>query len=487
MNDPNGCVYFQGKYHLYYQYHPFGCLWGPMHWGHAESTDLVHWKEQKIALYPDKRLGLAYSGSAVIDSSNVLKLYPNSDNGGGPLFFYTGSILEDKKAGRKQEQHQCIAYTNDDGKTLIPIKENPVIPSKGRADFRDPKVFRHDESDAWIMAVASKSEIEIYRSTNFINWDLSGTVSIDGIDQDDIYECPDIFPLYSDKEPKEIIWVMTISVYTPPKIEAGRSVYVCGTFDGYTFIPREPYQLIDFGMDFYAMQTWNNLPDERVICIAWINHWRHDNDNAATPWQGCMIFPRELKLISLKNGNHRLIQTPVQEISKLRGNSESIRPDGRQISVAQNISLDANSAYEIDIKKIKSVSQKFYLIWSNSLNERVVVSIDLIHDELIFDRSAASNRGFYTDFKPVVKTKIPDRTGEKFDIKIIVDRSVFEIFLCNGAMVLTNLYFISEEFNNLLFKGDTLDFERVIITPLSSIWFDKNHVIKSANIVAIRQ
>jgi fructan beta-fructosidase len=162
MNDPNGCVFHNGLYHLFFQYHPEGIQWGPMHWGHAVSLDLVFWEEKEIALYPDILLGMIFSGSGIIDKENASGLFPDSE---GMIFFYTS---HKENEGLVATQQQCIAFSRDDGKTLEKYSRNPVISNTTRPDFRDPKVVYHPESKSWIMAIAAGTQIDFFSSRNLV-------------------------------------------------------------------------------------------------------------------------------------------------------------------------------------------------------------------------------------------------------------------------------------------------------------------------------
>ena len=212
MNDPNGCVYYKGVYHLYYQYYPFGSQWGPMHWGHAESRDLIHWEEKKIALYPHPVFGMAFSGSTIVDRENCSGLFEAEVQKGGLIAFYTGHQPANEMLGLSQSQHQCAAISLDDGKSFTPIGQNPVIPSEKRSDFRDPKVFRHEATQAWIMIVAAKDHLELYRSQNLLDWVMTQAFSIDNISSELIYECPDLIHFTPENSQVDDIWMISLSL-----------------------------------------------------------------------------------------------------------------------------------------------------------------------------------------------------------------------------------------------------------------------------------
>lgn len=230
MNDPNGMVYYEGEYHLFYQYYPEATVWGPMHWGHAVSNDLVRWEHLPIALYPDK-LGWIFSGSAVVDKNNTSGF---GTNGKGPLvaiFSHHSQPIE--KTGSDKFQYQSIAYSNDKGRSWTMYEGNPVVPNPGIRDFRDPKVIWHDESQKWIMTVTALDHIKFYNSPDLKNWtylsDFGKTVG----SHDGVWECPDLFPLVDDQGQKK--WVLLQNM-NPGNPNGGSGCqYFVGDFDGKKF------------------------------------------------------------------------------------------------------------------------------------------------------------------------------------------------------------------------------------------------------------
>ena len=230
MNDPNGMVYHDGEYHLFYQYYPDSTVWGPMHWGHAVSADLVHWQHLPIALYPDS-LGWIFSGSAVDDKNNTSGL---GENGKGPLiaiFSYHNSPLE--KTGNDKFQYQGIAYSNDRGRSWTKYPGNPVVENPGIRDFRDPKVIWHEESQQWVMAVSALDHLRFYGSSNLIAWEFLSEFGKDQGSHDGVWECPDLFPLKD--EQGNIHWVL-IENMNPGNPNGGSGTqYFIGDFDGTQF------------------------------------------------------------------------------------------------------------------------------------------------------------------------------------------------------------------------------------------------------------
>jgi len=287
MNDPNGLVWHKGEYHLFFQHNPYGIKWGHMSWGHAVSTDLLHWEELPVAIAEDDD-GMIFSGSAVSVGDEIVAIYTR----------HTAT-----------NQAQCIARSSDNGRTFIKYENNPVL-DENKAEFRDPKVFKY--LDHWIMCAAQPHDhqISLYKSDDLINWShLSnfGPVAAAG----GVWECPDLFPLTINNEE---VWVLLVSL-NPGGLYGSGTQYFVGDFDGATFSPRystdEP-RWIDFGPDNYAGVTFNNEPNKKRIFIGWMYNWQNLEKHPATSWTGAMTIPRELGLTTV-NGEIVLTQHPVCE------------------------------------------------------------------------------------------------------------------------------------------------------------------------------
>jgi fructan beta-fructosidase len=297
-NDSNGLVFYQGRYHLYYQHNPYGWNWGNMHWGHAVSTDLVHWEELPIALYPRQFGDWCFSGSAVVDANNTAGFQAGQDKVIVAAYTSTG-------------RGECIAYSNDRGRTFTDYPGNPVVTHKGR----DPKVIWYTPGRHWVMAAYDELDksrgIAFYTSGNLKEWQFRSRI-------DGFYECPEIFELPVDGDRDNKKWI----------VHAADGNYVIGQFDGKTFTPESGKQQWSYGDCFYASQTFNNIPpqDGRRIQIAW--------GRIATPgmpFNQCMLFPCELMLRTTEEGI-RMFAAPVREIERLHGpkssrHDETLTPD----------------------------------------------------------------------------------------------------------------------------------------------------------------
>lgn len=295
-NDPNGLVFHRGEWHLFFQHNPYGTQWGNMHWGHAVSKDLVHWEERSEALYPDA-MGPMFSGSAVVDEKNTTGLGKNDEP---PL------ILAYTAAGNPTVQ--CLASSTDNGRTFTKFAGNPVLKQITPGN-RDPKLLWHEPSKKWVMALYverdMKHTIHFFTSPDLKAW--TRTSVIDGF-----FECPDLFELPVDGDPKNKKWVLT----------AASSEYMVGAFDGMRFTPETPKLPGHRGKGFYAAQTFNAVPaeDGRVIQVGWFQAAA-----PGMPFNQAMTVPLELKLVSTADGP-RLTWTPVKELAALRVKSFLVGP-----------------------------------------------------------------------------------------------------------------------------------------------------------------
>jgi len=268
MNDPNGMVYYEGEYHLFYQYYPDSNVWGPMHWGHAISPDMVHWEHLPIALYPDD-YGYIFSGSAVVDEQNTSGF---GETGEAPLVaIFTYHDPVGAANGEIDYQNQGLAYSNDKGRTWKKYEE-PVLKNPGIIDFRDPKVSWRREFNKWIMTLAVHDHIEFYSSSNLIDWAKTGEFGKETGAHGGVWECPDLFPIKIDGS-DEIHWVLLVSINPGGPHGGSATQYFIGDFDGSTFTSSQnEIKWLDQGSDNYAGVTWSGIPDSdgRILFLGWI-------------------------------------------------------------------------------------------------------------------------------------------------------------------------------------------------------------------------
>ena len=268
MNDPNGMVYYEGEYHLFYQYYPDGIVWGPMHWGHAVSKDMLSWEHLPIAIYPDS-LGLIFSGSAVVDWKNTSGFGQN----GKPALvaIFTQHDMAGEKAGRNDFQYQSIAYSNDKGRTWTKYKGNPVIPNTNKIkDFRDPKMFWDEAHNQWTMVFAAQNHIKIWASKDLKNWTHQSDFGKEYGTHAGVWECPDLFPIQVENT-NEQKWLLLQSLNPGSPNGGSGTQYFVGDFDGKTFtlatdfaknVSNSQAVWLDWGRDNYAGVTWSDIPKE---------------------------------------------------------------------------------------------------------------------------------------------------------------------------------------------------------------------------------
>ena len=439
MNDPNGLIFFEGTYHLYYQFNPEGNVWGNMHWGHATSNDLMHWEEQPLALKPNE-LGFAFSGSTILDKDNKVGFGENSI-----IAIYTSSDLK--------KQHQSIAYSNDGGKTFTDYSGNPVIPNDDE-NLRDPKVFWHEETKKWIMVLAKgiMKGIEIYGSENLKDWEHLSTFVIDIPVPDIQWECPDLFQLdYKDSKK----WVIIVSVNPRGSFLGSGTMYFIGNFDGKTFTadPLNYPIWLDYGMDSYAGVTYSNTGDRKIM-IAWMNNWLYASDVPVSPWRSAMSLPREIKLIEYE-GNPILVTTVVEEIDKIAGPWQKVEnkfEPGVAYQLKLKINLDKNSS----------------IMLKNNEGERFYFEINSETRKITAYRNAATGKTDFNGSFSVPSLEAPLNVSEnEVTFNIFVDQSSIEIFTESGSMSMTNLIFPSSIYNSLSVDGSSYKAE---IRCFNSIW-----------------
>lgn len=441
INDPNGLVFLDGTYHMFYQYNPEGNGWGNMSWGHATSTDLIHWEEQPVALTRDA-LGAVFSGSCVIDKNNTAGFGANA-----MVALYTSAGETGDVAGKQQ---QSVAYSTDGGKTFTRYANNPVI-ANNDDNLRDPKVFWHEVTSKWVMVLAKgwARGCEFYTSADLKNWEHASTFVYDFPNRPGFqWECPDLIQL-GDK------WVMLLSVNPQGPLLGSGMMYFVGQFDGTTFTPDAlDYPLwLDYGMDNYAGVTWSNTGDRKIM-IGWMNNWTYSGDVPCSPWRSAMTLPRELKLGSY-DGKPILLQTVVKEIEDIAGEWQ---PAGNQ--------LDVKDAYQLRLTL--DLDRRSVVTLSNAAGEQFSFEISVSERALIAHRTAVSGQtGFNPNFS-IPSMKAPLKVeGGKVTLDVFVDQSSVEIFTAEGTMSLTNLVFPSSIYNQLTVEGAMSECQ---VRKLNRVW-----------------
>ncbi|MBG47414.1 MAG: glycosyl hydrolase family 32 [Pseudozobellia sp.] len=457
MNDPNGMFYLNGKYHLFYQHYPDDNIWGPMHWGHAISTDLIKWEHLTIALYPDE-LGYIFSGSAVVDYENTSGLAKNGETPIVAMYTYHDPKKGDE--GKIDAQTQAIAYSLDEGKSWTKYDGNPVIENPGIRDYRDPKVTWDEERQQWAMILAADSEMMIYTSKNLIDWTLTDRFGKDVGSHDGVWECPDLFPMTIEGT-DEVKWVMLGSISGGAPNGGNGTQYFIGNFDGEKFTLDDSFKTalaekhdfwIDFGKDNYAGVTWSNVPKEdgRKIFIGWMVDGHYANQVPTTTWRSSQSVPRTLRLIS-ENGVPMLRSEPVDEVRNFIDKSfeeetVSIIEGEEKILGGEDIDYSkARIAYTLS--SIDEISYTFKL--SNEKGEELLFGYNSDDKQFFVDRRKSGIVDFHDEFAE--KISVAPRLSEKsvHDAEILLDKTSIELFFDGGSTPITEIFFPTAPYNQL--------------------------------------
>lgn len=440
MNDPNGLVYYRGIYHLFYQHNPNSSVWGPMHWGHATSKDLIHWKHEPIALFPDS-LGTIFSGSAVVDKNNTSGF---GKGGKVPIVaIYTQHLEAGEKAGRLDFQNQSIAYSLDNGKTWAKYAGNPVLKNPGMKDFRDPKVMWYEPTKRWILSLAAGDRIIFYTSPDLKTWTKQSEFGESAGAHGGVWECPDLFSLDYNGKP---IWVLIVNINPGGPNKGSATQYFLGDFDGKKFSPLSTEtKWLDYGPDEYAGVTWDNTGNRRIF-LGWMSNWLYANVVPTETWRNAMTLPRELRIV--KTGNDlRVASTPVSEITSfesspvIKNNIELFAPyETPQL----NFPVQLPCVLKLSTDKLDDIR----ILLSNSKGESVSIGYSKLTNQYIIDRSASGMTSFHKEF--AAKHVAPRFITTPFlNLTLIVDVSSVELFADNGLTVMTEIFFPGQAYNKI--------------------------------------
>jgi len=420
FNDPNGLIYYEGEYHLFFQHNPYENEWGNMHWGHAVSKDLIHWEELPIALYPDEH-GTMFSGSTVIDYKNTAGF--NKGKTPAMIAIYT--------TDNPEKQLQCIAHSLDKGRTWTKYYGNPVIDSKEKwnsKDTRDPKVFWYEPNNEWVMVLNERDGHSIYTSTNLKEWKYESHTT-------GFWECPELFELPVDGDKNNKKWVMY----------GASGTYMTGSFDGKMFTPESGKHYYTTGT-IYAAQTFNNIPasDGRRIQIGWgrITH-------PGMSFKSLMLLPTELTLQTTKNGL-RLFNNPIKEVNKI------------QTELFQRNSIPVNEANEL-LRQYNN-SDCLRIQFTIKLSHATDAGLSLYGQQLLqYDINHNRVNGVF--YSP------EDMTSMEISADIIIDKTSVEVFIDNGAYS----YSMERRVNNnndegFRFRGNNIEVRNLKVYSMNSIW-----------------
>ena len=451
MNDPNGMVYKDGEYHLFYQHNPYGSKWGNMHWGHAISKDLINWEHRPDAITPDA-LGTIFSGSAVVDTDNTAGF-----GAGAIVAIYTQN---------SDRQVQSIAYSTDNGRSFTKYENNPVLTSDAR-DFRDPKVFWHKETQRWIMLLAVGQEMQIFSSSNLKDWAFESSFGEGQGAHGGVWECPDLFELPVDGT-NEKKWVLLCNLNPGGPFGGSATQYFVGTFNGKEFANESPSQTkwMDWGKDHYATVTWSDAPDNRRIAIAWMSNWQYANDVPTSQYRSPNSVPRDLSLFTV-DGETYLQSAPSPELLKLRDISKkrSFKVNGTR--TIKDMIAGNEGAYEIELTIENQYADVIGFRLYNDKGEEVDMQYDMKEKKFSMDRRKSGDVGFNENFPMLTWTAIESGKDE-LKLRLFVDKSSVEAFGDGGRFVMTNQVFPSEPYTHIDFysKGGAYKVDSFVIYKL---------------------
>ena len=451
MNDPNGMVYKDGEYHLFYQHNPYGSKWGNMHWGHAISKDLINWEHRPDAITPDA-LGTIFSGSAVVDTDNTAGF-----GAGAIVAIYTQN---------SDRQVQSIAYSTDNGRSFTKYENNPVLTSDAR-DFRDPKVFCHKETQRWIMLLAVGQEMQIFSSSNLKDWAFESSFGEGQGAHGGVWECPDLFELPVDGT-NEKKWVLLCNLNPGGPFGGSATQYFVGTFNGKEFVNESPSKTkwMDWGKDHYATVTWSDAPDNRRIAIAWMSNWQYANDVPTSQYRSPNSVPRDLSLFTV-DGETYLQSAPSPELLKLRDISKkrSFKVNGTR--TIKDMIAGNEGAYEIELTIENQHADVIGFRLYNDKGEEVDMQYDMKEKKFSMDRRKSGDVGFNENFPMLTWTTIESGKDE-LKLRLFVDKSSVEAFGDGGRFVMTNQVFPSEPYTHIDFysKGGAYKVDSFVIYKL---------------------
>jgi fructan beta-fructosidase len=463
MNDPNGLIYLDGEYHLFFQHNPFGTSWGHMSWGHAVSKDMLRWKELPVAI-PEGEDEAIFSGSAVYDKENTSGLGTAKNP---PLIaIYTAH------SDARKIQAQSIAFSLDKGRTFTKYKNNPVL-DLNLQHFRDPKVFWDSERGNWVMVVvkANEKKVAIFTSPNLTSWEFQsdfGPLAAQGGD----WECPDLIQLPIAGEKTKKSWVMIVSL-NPGGIEGGSGTqYFVGDFDGKSFKSSQDYQKpqwIDYGKDNYAGITFNNMPDARSVLIGWMSSWQYASSLPKTPWTGAMTIPRELTLVKSKSGLS-MVSNPIREMKTLH-TGKTFKEASIKVKGTENLKGISGRELDITMTIVPNKTGKSGINVLSGKKEFTQIGYDANSGEIFLNRGTSSLSFATVELLGVQKAFVGKQ--KEVTLRIIVDRSSVEVFGLNGEYVITDVVFPDGKKSEgiSLFSDDKeVTIKNLTINKVASVW-----------------
>lgn len=470
MNDPNGLVYYKGEYHLFYQYNPQGAEWGHMSWGHAVSSDMLHWRNLPVAIPEVPGKFMIYSGSAVVDWHNSSGLCKGDDSRD------PSCLIAIYTAAGTDLQEQNLAFSNDRGRTWTNFSGNPVA-DLHQPDFRDPKVFWYEAQKKWVMVavLADERKAVFLDSRDLKTWSLRGSFRT-AENEKGQWECPDLFELKVDGNPKNKRWVLVVN--RNPGAPAGGSgvEYFVGKFDGEKFMNDglTAHALwADYGKDFYATNSFSDIPrrDGRRIWMGWMSNWQYANREPTLIWRGAQTLPRQLRLKRYSDGI-RLVQEPIAETERLRERkllTVSNLSVSHAMQALQSASVQGESL-EIEAVLAPATSKEIGFRLRKAGTEETILGFDSEKKEVFVDRTRSGEVSFAPEF-PGRQTAIVSQSS-RVKFQVYLDRSSVEVFANDGEAVLTDRVYPSPGSDGIALYSDGPEGKVISLTiwKLGSIW-----------------
>jgi len=422
INDPNGFCYFKGYYHIFYQHHPYSADWGPMHWGHARSKDLVHWEDLPIALTPGSKEDKdgCFSGSAIVKDDTL-------------YLFYTGHHYYGDNDPEHFWQNQNMAYSKD-GVNFTKYEHNPVIasePEDNTHHFRDPKVW--EDNGKYYMILGSQEKdglgrVILYQSSNLKEWDYIDAIAKSESLEDEgfMWECPDLFSLNQ----KDILLCSPQGIQETDKkyLNLFQTGYFLGHLnDDKNLFTREQFKELDYGHDFYAAQT-TLAPNGRRILIGWMAMWESPMPEKEDGWAGALTIPRELTL-----ENNHLYMKPIEELKDLRTHSIdtaniTLKEPELIASKSSHIEVNIEHQFEHTQETITKCELK------DAHNNLLSLEYNVNNNELSLYRTDKDDYRYATI-----------ESHQDLKLQIFIDKSSIEIFINDGEAVLTERYYTEDD------------------------------------------
>jgi len=456
MNDPNGLYWHEGVYHLFFQHYPDDTKWGPMHWGHATSTDLIRWQEHPIALYPQGNEYI-FSGSAVLDRNNTSGL----GDGNTPPVVAIFTLHDRAKADAENiidVETQGIAWSADNSSSFTHYPGNPVLKNPGIRDFRDPNVSWDAQRQRWLMSLAAQDRIHFYASNDLKQWEFLSDFGAQLGAHGGVWECPDLFPVKVQGSGEEK-WVLLVSINPGGPNGGAATQYFVGDFDGTTFtldpqfaqqLARDGAAWLDWGRDNYAGVLFNHVPSPNPILIGWMSNWDYADQVPTTDWRGGATIARELVLDH--NGPQWLLKSrPVSTLASYYHPDKQVSRQGRieaetALLGVGEINLE-KAVISADLKDLGSGVYTFIL--SNQLGQALSFGIDTEHNMLFTDRSQAGKTGFSDKFANIASTAPLPASARNAKFEIVLDTASIELFFNDGERVMSHLFFVDAPFSQL--------------------------------------